>query len=323
MRDQFADDLPPDILDQAIYWMVQYKSGGFNKLISREHQKWLESNPMNKKAWLRLQAVEGEFDQVANDKRKSAYNILEKNYANDQRVSIKLLSLIVCSLILSLIFSYTPQAKIILADYNTSVGEVQVINLNSDASIHLSSHSAIDVKETLQGVKIHLHKGQILIDSSAASTLDKPEVITKYANFQPIGTKFVITKNKDSVTLDVIEGQVQVDHAMQSLKNIASAGEHWRIAENESQKLPSSGIKPGTWPEYLIEVDNARLQDVLNEIDRYRYGWIKYDKEVAELRVSGVFRLDDTDAALNAIAASLPVNINYNSQWWINITKNN
>jgi transmembrane sensor len=65
--------------------------------------------------------------------------------------------------------------------------------------------------------------------------------------------------------------------------------------------------------------ENMRIADFLAELDRYRSGLLRCAREVAELRVSGVFSLRDTDRALQNLALSLPVNIVYRSRYWVSV----
>ena len=55
------------------------------------------------------------------------------------------------------------------------------------------------------------------------------------------------------------------------------------------------------------------------ELARYRPGLLRCDPAVAALPVSGAFQLADTDAALTALAASLPVRIELRTRWWVSI----
>ena len=62
-----------------------------------------------------------------------------------------------------------------------------------------------------------------------------------------------------------------------------------------------------------------RLADFVQELSRYRPGWLRCDPAVADLRVSGVFQIDDTDRALAAVAHALPVRVERRTRYWVTL----
>lgn len=68
-----------------------------------------------------------------------------------------------------------------------------------------------------------------------------------------------------------------------------------------------------------LYADNQRLGDFLQELGRYRPGVLRCDPAVADLRISGGFQVDDTDAALLAVARSLPVRVVTRTRYWVSV----
>mgnify|MGYP006180137145 CR=1 FL=1 len=62
-----------------------------------------------------------------------------------------------------------------------------------------------------------------------------------------------------------------------------------------------------------------RLAEFLAEAGRYRKGWLGCDSAVADLRLSGVFRLDEPMQMLRNISHLLPVKIVQRTRWWVRI----
>ncbi len=73
------------------------------------------------------------------------------------------------------------------------------------------------------------------------------------------------------------------------------------------------------WTRGMLVVDNARLGDVVDELSRYRTGYLGVDKNVADLRITGSFPLHDTTLALNALLPTLPVRIEQHTPWWVTV----
>ena len=92
-----------------------------------------------------------------------------------------------------------------------------------------------------------------------------------------------------------------------------------RVADGEIQHLPATGLRADAWAEGIIEADDAQLGAVLDGLATHRHGWLLFDGDVAALRVSGVFRLDDTDRALAALERVLPIEIDRITGWVVRV----
>ncbi len=62
-----------------------------------------------------------------------------------------------------------------------------------------------------------------------------------------------------------------------------------------------------------------RLADFLAEVSRYRNGRLACSEAIADLRLSGVYRLDDTDKLLELLTRTLPVEVHYRTRWWVTV----
>jgi ferric-dicitrate binding protein FerR (iron transport regulator) len=84
---------------------------------------------------------------------------------------------------------------------------------------------------------------------------------------------------------------------------------------------PALDMDVGAWSEGLIVTRNMRLGDFLQEVARYRHGYLTCAKEIADLRLSGVFRLQDTDKLLAVLPHTLPVRLRYRTRWWVTLER--
>jgi transmembrane sensor len=62
-----------------------------------------------------------------------------------------------------------------------------------------------------------------------------------------------------------------------------------------------------------------RLSDFAIEINRYRHGTVVCDPLVANLQITGVFSLTDTNRALANMAQSLSLELLYRTNFWVTI----
>ncbi|MNN82081.1 fec operon regulator FecR [compost metagenome] len=69
----------------------------------------------------------------------------------------------------------------------------------------------------------------------------------------------------------------------------------------------------------MLSVDDWRLGDFIEELGRYRPGFLRCAAEVRGLSISGAFRIDDTDTVLENLGKSLPVKVRYLTRYWASI----
>ncbi|WYX51809.1 hypothetical protein WJ971_08940 [Achromobacter xylosoxidans] len=61
------------------------------------------------------------------------------------------------------------------------------------------------------------------------------------------------------------------------------------------------------------------MKTLVNELGRYRKGYLGVAPEVADMLVMGVFPADDPDRALDLLERNLPVRVQRPLPWWTSI----
>ena len=67
----------------------------------------------------------------------------------------------------------------------------------------------------------------------------------------------------------------------------------------------------------MLVVNNQPLGEVVAMLARHRVGHLGVDPRVAGLRVTGTLPLADTDQALLALTAAVPVEVVWTTRWWV------
>jgi transmembrane sensor len=70
---------------------------------------------------------------------------------------------------------------------------------------------------------------------------------------------------------------------------------------------------------HVLTAENMSLGQLVEELGRYRHGYLGCDPAVAQLPVMGAFPLDDSDQALRLLGAALPVKVQRLTPWWVSI----
>jgi transmembrane sensor len=83
--------------------------------------------------------------------------------------------------------------------------------------------------------------------------------------------------------------------------------------------LQRSNGQESAWVQGRLEIRDRPLSEVIDSLRRYRRGIVHVSAEVADLRLSGLYPLDDSDRTLQLLERSLPIRILWHNPYWISI----
>jgi transmembrane sensor len=209
------------------------------------------------------------------------------------------------------------------ADYKTGVGQRRNITLADGSQIQLNTDTAIDVSFDPAQRLIRLRSGEILIQTGKLGDQRPFFVETRDGRIQALGTRFSVHQLSGSTRVGVLEDRVSVQPGDTSTAaTILQAGEGADFDRQHISLIHPFKPSEVAWINGQLIVLDARLGDVIEELGRYRSGVLHCDARARELRVSGAFRLNSTDAVLANLQASLPINVRYFTRYWVSISHN-
>lgn len=208
--------------------------------------------------------------------------------------------------------------------YATATGQHRRLALGDGTQLALDTETSVQVRFDGRQRLLVLQQGDIFIDTGkdALAPQHRPFLVqTAQARLQALGTRFDVRQQQGSTRLTVLEGRVAVTTG-QEPRTVIEPGETVDIDAQghlRRQATGSAAMDPTAWLEGSLVARQMRLAEVLAEIARYRHGWLQCDAAVAQLRVSGVFQLQDSDAALESLAQALPVAIERRTRFWVRV----
>jgi transmembrane sensor len=327
---QLSRDIPPHVLDQAIAWHVKLQSGTADAAIQTACENWRAADPMHERAWQELQAAEEEFRTIPQVFRETAFKTLEnvqrdRGVSKSRRRALKLLGLCATGVAVGwLAAGHSPWRHWTAglgADYATATGERRTVDLADGSRLVLNTATAVDVKFTPDRRLIVLRQGEIFVstgqDQSPFTGRRPFRVETAQGRFEALGTRFLVRQEESRTRLRVEEGTI----AMPGNTAIAKAGQEFVIGAAGPIPVTDSRFDATGWVDGALVAKQMRLEEFLTELSRYRVGLLRCDPDVADLRVSGVFQLDDTDRVLEALRRSLPVKIERRTRYWVTVSR--
>jgi transmembrane sensor len=199
------------------------------------------------------------------------------------------------------------------ADYRTATGEQRQIKLANDNSIELNTQSAIALRSTENdGDRIELIAGEGVAKSQSRAL----EVVAANGQVRAIHATFNIRRDDYKVSVTCLQGQIEVACHSELIKLTSSQ----QVDYSDAGLGPVLATDPAivtSWREGFLIFHDARLIDVIAEINRYRRGrLVVASSDLAQRVVNGRFylaHLDDVvekfQNAFGARATVLPAGV--------------
>lgn len=317
---------------QAFDWMVRLQSGSADARTRRAFEQWRNAHPEHERAWLRAQevgqALRADFRALPSGAGGASFEALQTSAQrlSRRRLLAKLsIGAATAAPVAWLTHELAPWQRL-SADIATAKGERRSVTLSDGTALSLNTDSAVQLRFDGSQRLLVLTRGEIALSSGADTTasIKRPlRVQTRDGLFEALGTRFVVRLEPASSLLAVEEGAVAMlpaQAASDAERVVARAGTVYRLGADGAVPADTGGLDPTGWTDGALVLRDMRLADFLEEVGRYRTGHIGCDPRAAELRLSGVYRLDDTERLLAVLPSVLPVRIDYRTRFWVQVS---
>ncbi len=294
------------IIQQAANWLTRLHDEDVTDADRRAFDTWCQADPRHALAIERMRGLWGSLDTLP---AKPARIALNRAFAPRRPRGVQVAGLVGMLLCGWFGLDHLP---VWMADQRTGVGERRQIALEDGSQLQLNSNSAVDVRFDGHQRVIELLQGELWVD--VAKDAQRPFVVrTNQGTATALGTRYLVKRADDGATVvTVIESSVAVKgDASEGVK--VTAGQRSVLDHGYAQAPQATGNSdPDAWTRGLLKVNDQPLSEVLQTLASYRHGLVRFDAPaLKDLRVSGVFKLDDTTAALAALADNLPIQVQY------------
>ena len=302
-------------LRQAAEWLCQLNSGEAQPSDHAAWQRWHDATPDNAWAWLQAERLQNRVGNTAHPSTARVLNLTAEHRRSSRRRVIKAGAVLLGVTALGTV-SYPQTSRLgWLADYRSGVGEQRRLRLHNGTTVHLNTDTALDVDETAGQPRLFLRQGEIMVDVPAQQQC---QVQTRHGLIDARHCRFSVRLFDSGSRLDV--------HARQARVSLPSGqslmlGQAQRCQFDDQRFGPIEALASGSdaWDKGLIIANGQRLGHFINELSRYRPGWLRCAPEVAGLSLSGTFRLDDTEQILRAVTTALPVRLERRTRYWVTV----
>ena len=191
------------------------------------------------------------------------------------------------------------------ADHATGVAEVRSIVLDDGSTLQLAAESAVALGFDGGQRHVTLIAGQAFFD--VAYEPGRPFTVEADGLAVTVtGTAFAVGLNRDSVSVTVASGAVEVVSAGDGVYRLTPGDRLTRASTTGGISRTRVRLADiAAWRQGQMIVEARPLADVIEEIGRYHRGTILLeDAALGERRITGVFSLQAPIAALEAAAGT-------------------
>ena len=301
------------VRDDAARWFVRLQEPAVSADEQQRFDAWLNQHPQHRDEFQLLQGLWTAADLLPAPRLKA---LAETRPARRERRPLLRYAVAASVLAVALglgLFSGLNHPGGYSAEFSTALGERKHVALPDGSVIDLNSRSRLQVHYEKDRRLIELSEGEAMFSVEHDSS--RPFVVEAGSGKITVtGTRFDVRRDVTQTRVAVEQGTVKVqghDAPDNEFINLtAGLGTH---VDAQGKVAAAFAVNPAeltAWRGGKLVFNNARLSEVAAEVSRYREQPLTVGNPgVANLRLTSVFKSDNTDALLKALPNILPVAI--------------
>ncbi|MBO3275922.1 FecR domain-containing protein [Pseudomonas schmalbachii] len=305
--------VPPAVVEQASEWLMLHWSGEMDAVQRKAFHAWHAADPEHRRVWQRLQHLQGTLAGVP---AATARAVLSEQPDQRRRQFLKLTGWMLAVGASGYLSTELPWRET-FADQRTAKGDRRHLRLDDGSLLDLNSGTAVDIRFGALERRIRLLSGEILLRSGQDPV--RPLIVeTAAGDIQALGTRFAVRELDGGSRVDLYQGEVEIRPRHVSGTRLKAGQRLWFDADRLGL-LQTADANACAWSEGRLVAERQPLGQFLAELARHRPGLLRCSDDAAELLLTGVFPLADTDRILAALERSLPVRVSYRTRYWVTV----
>ncbi|MGO4797681.1 FecR domain-containing protein [Pseudomonas sp. W22_MBD1_FP4] len=300
-----------DVARAAAQWLALLESGAATERDHAALQHWRDSHPQHEQTWQKAQSLRQRFSALP---QALAMASLDRPQPGRRAVLKRALG-VAALLPTAWLISRQLPIDTWRADLRTATGERKRLPLADGASLQLNTATAVDVDMAQRRVSLVDGELALTVPSAAAMTVQ-----TRYGQLLVSQADVCIRQLASGCLVSVLKGTVQVRDLSGQMATLQAGQQAPLKAGGLGARALFDVLQLG-WRDGVLTAQNQPLGDFLRELERYRPGVLRWEPRLETLRVTGSFRLDDTDRTLNLLASTLALDVQYRTRYWVSLRK--
>ncbi|WP_285436033.1 FecR family protein [Pseudomonas sp. fls2-241-R2A-110] len=296
------------VRDDAARWFVRLQEPAMDLKEYRRFEAWLDEHPQHRDEFQLLEGLWTAADLVP-AKRLQALCETPPTHRRRSLLARYAVAASVAAVALGLgLFSGLNHPAAYTAEFSTALGERRHVALPDGSVIDLNSRSRVQVRYEQDRRGVELTEGEAMFSVEHDSS--RPFVVEAGSGKVTVtGTRFDVRRDLSQTRVAVEQGTVKVQGQGPDVVSL-TAGLGTQI-NAQGQVAAAYAVNPAeltAWRSGKLVFNNASLSEVAAEVSRYRDKPLTVANDnVGHLRLTSVFKSDNTDALLKALPSILPV----------------
>jgi transmembrane sensor len=312
---------------EAADWLVRHGDGSLTQEERSEFDAWAASDPRRSRTFAAMSRTWRDARDLKHlahlaeaeptGRASHALRAITSRLSVPRSIALAAAAVAVLAVVGSLVSAF-------LEGHETGVGQTRVLSLSDGSTVVLGAKSRVVVKFTDRERLVRLTAGEALFEvrhnPARPFVVDAGDTVIR-----DVGTRFDVNRAGASVRVAVLEGEVEVRERSAPTAHLIKAVQFLRAGdglEAVAGQAEDSLVQPGSfivrpvepvavtaWRDGRLVYENARLADVVADVNRYYAPGVTLDSTSADLRVTASFRTNEIPAFLNTLDSALPVKI--------------
>ncbi|WP_312934927.1 FecR domain-containing protein [Pseudomonas sp.] len=295
---------------EAAQWLALQDAGELDSAGDLRLQRWRARSPAHEALWQKAQQLRQRFAQLP---APVGLSCLDRPDPQRRKLLGQALGVAACAPLAWLAYRQLPIERW-RADVATATGQRRTQVLADGSRLQLNTTTAVDVAWIAGQLHLTLLQGELALDSRSPLHL-----MTRYGRIDAAPADFCVRDDGDGCLVSVTRGELRLT---------PQHGDEQRLVAGHQARLSTTSVTPAGgfdaqlpgWRQGVLIVDDQPLGQFLRELERYRPGVLRWQPGLERLRVTGTFVLDDTDRILALLAASLPLQVQYRTRYWVSLS---
>ncbi len=307
-----------ELIDHATRWYVLLRSGQATAGDWQRYEQWRAADPRHDALCRQLETRLGVF-QIPQAQGVSGKVLQQALDAPSSRRHVLQVALAGAGVAVGAAFLAKPMGlSDLAADIRTGTGERRTVTLDDGSELLLNAQSAADIQFNPQRRLVRLREGELL--ARVASDRLRPFLIqTQQTRLRAYGKRFLVREREGQGQVVALDGAVEIDNRHGERLQLA-AGHEVHYDRDGFGPVEASSSGATAWVDGFLQVRDRPLAEVIEALRPYHTGVLRLDPAVAELRVSGLYRLDNPQQILDTLARTLPIHITRRTGLWVTVS---
>lgn len=299
----------------AAQWFARLRAEPVTPQLDVEFRRWLDSSAQNKADYQRQELIWELAGELADDEEIASLVAEAQRSTSKPRPaasSILLWSATAAVLVAAVCIGFYWQWPGESEVYATDVGAQRTVVLpdQSRMILNTSTRARVEFRRNVRVIELEYGEATFSVTHDAQRPF---EVRAVHGTARAVGTQFNVSSLNNNVTVSVLSGKVKViapdaGHHATVQAMLTPGAEISYSSAGVSQIRPADMARIEAWHSGRIVFQNVELQTALHEFNRYgKTPILLGDASLASIRVSGVFRIGETDALLRALNAAFEI----------------